>query len=287
MILRVALQQAKLRREGAGGLAVGLVLRPQPRKVKVGVADGPHFGGGGTVVRLHQGLQGFTRLAVAFVPRLGRLLKIYNASIQLQPVGDLRGAQGVLRQLVQQHLQGAHIQPQLVSVLVPQADGAVTHAGTAALLLGIAQRTRQHGAGCTAALVGVIMPRIDLEEQIIFLAGHGVLRENIIGNIVVRYGDPVRTAGAEGLAVDKERRFAAHIKGHHEGLICGFCRDGDGAAHPHVFPSMTPFGAFGHGGEGTVGGSVEGEVLHGAEALEGDGDKGGIEVLGKHALPML
>ena len=56
VILRVALQQAKLRREGAGGLAVGLVLRPQPRKVKVSVADGPHLGGGGAVVRLHQGL---------------------------------------------------------------------------------------------------------------------------------------------------------------------------------------------------------------------------------------
>ena len=286
-VLGVALQQAQLRGEGAGGFAVGFPLGPQPGQVQVRVAHGPHAGHGGAVFAGHEGTEQLPGRPVAGVAPLRGLLKVHRPGEGLQAVGDLRRAEGVLGELVQEHAQGAHVQPELIGVLIPDAEGVVTHAGAAALLLGIAQGAGEHRAGGAAAHVRIIMPGVHLKEQVETLAGDALLGEHVVGQVMMGDAHPFRPAGAEGLPVDKQGGFAAHVQGEDHGLVPGLLGQHSLPAHPHVFPGMTPGGAFRNGAEGPAGGLLRGQVFHGGIALQGDFAQGAVEILRQHPHPVI
>ena len=175
-VLRIAVKQAQLRGERPGRLAVGFLLGPEPGKIEVRIADRGHHGNGIAVFGFHQRAKFFPRPAVRGDALRSGLLKIHDAGVGLQAVGDFGSAQGILRQLVHEHLQGGNIHPQLIGILIPYAVGGAAEARAAAFLPGVAQRAGQNRPCGTAAHIRVIVARIDLKEQVkahAFLAGEG------------------------------------------------------------------------------------------------------------------
>lgn len=171
--------------------------------------------------------QGLPGLAVAGVPGLGGLLEIHDAGVFFQSVGDAGGPQGVLGQLVHQLGQGGNVHPQLVGVLVPEAEGAAAHAGAQGIGMGVAQSAGQHRPGGALSGVGVVVAGVHLKQQVKGLAALGTLGENVVTDIVVGDGDPLGPAGAEGLAVYKQGSFAPQIQRHGHGLALQLFRQPD------------------------------------------------------------
>ena len=285
-VLGVAVQQAQLRGKGAGGLAVGLGHRPQPCQVKVRVTDGGHQRRGAAVVGLHQRAQGSAGFAVALVPGGGRLLKVHDAGVFFEAVGDFGRPQRILGEFVHQHEQGGYVHPQLVGVLVPDAEGAVAQPGAATLGLGVSQRAGQHGAGAATTHIGEIVSGVDLKQQVKLLPRFSAAGQHVIADIVMRHTDPLGTTGAESLSVDEQRGLAAHIQRHGHGLACGFFRQRDRSAQPQIFPGVPPDRAHRHRPEAAVHRLFGRQVVHRGKALKGDFPLWAVEVLSQHALPV-
>ena len=282
----VALQQAQLRGKGARGLAVGLLHRPQPGQVQVGVAHGGHARRGGAVAAGQQRAQRFARGAVAFIPRGGRLFKIDQAGVFLQPVGDFGRAQRILRQLVHQLRKGRNVHPQLVGVLVPHAERAAAKAGARPARGGVAQRAGQNGPRAAAAHIGEIVPGVGFKQQVERLAARGAAGQHIVADIVVRHADPLGPAGAEGFAVHNQRRLAAKVQVHRHGLPAHRLGQRQAGAAPQVLPGPAPRRAGRKRRKRAACRLLRRQVFHGRERFKFDLAHRAVQVAGQHALPV-
>ena len=285
-VVRVLVQQPQLGRKGAGSLAVGLLHRPQPGQVQVGVADGRHPGRGAAVAAFHQRPQRRPGGPVTLVPGFGGLLKVHDAGVGLQPVGDLGSPQRIFGQLVHQLGQGGHVQPELVGVLVPDAVAAGAHPGAAALHRRVAQRAGQHRAGGAGPHVGVVVAGVHLKQQVEPVAGLAAAGQDVVAHRMVGHRHPAGPAGAEGPAVHKQRRLAPQFQLHHDGAAPGLFGQAHPAAAPQVLPGMAPGGARLHRAELPAGGLVGGQVVHRRESFQPDRPQRTVKVLGQHPLPM-
>ena len=100
------------------------------------------------------------------------------------------------------------------------------------------------------------------------------------------HGHPFRPARAEGLTVDKQGGFPAHIQGKHDGLPLCLAGKRDAGAQPQVFPCVPPRRAFGKGGKRARLGLLGGQMLHGGETFKLDFFQRLVKILRQNPLPV-
>ena len=281
LILRVNVHQANLLGEGTGHLALGLTVGPEPAHVQMGVADGVELGRRGTVVGFHHRAERFAGADIGLQALLAGLLEVHDQCELFQGLLDLSNAQAGVVQHGQQIAQGGHVLPQLVGFLVPDAEGAVADLGAddvvrQGLVIALVHADRTGGARPDRR-VGELMAGVGFHQQMVGIAGHSGLSQDLIGDVMVLFLHPVSPAGTEGLAVDEHGRLAASLQIHHNGLSLGALGDGQLRAEPAVLPVAAPGSALGHGDEFSL--LRIGGIQHvvGTESLEADVRHGLVE----------
>ena len=267
----ILLKQAQLLGEGALGLALGFLRRPQPCNVEVRIAHGGHRRGERAVFRFHYRAQPFAGFPVCGAAGSKRLFHVEAVQHIAKDIADLfaqEGGFGLRVVDVKEHLA---VKPELIGLLVPQAERVFAHDGGR-------QRLHAHAfigkyRTCCAAAAGLF----GQGRAAVHLAGEGkafaALRaagKRLVDHIVMRNGNPFCAARAERAPVDKERAFSAGVKVHDDALAARGFRQRDVRKQPCISPRRCEESAFGHRLSGVFCGLFEGQRLLCAEAAEGD-----------------
>ena len=193
---------------------------------------------------LHQRAQQLARLLIGRTARREGLLHVQLHHHPLEPMLYQLHAQAVLVGALHQLMQRAHVQPQLVRLLVPYAEGVAPHHGGlhahyARLFLGehraggaAAQRFGRHG-----------MARVHLGGQLIARARLRVAGDGLVYHVVMRHADPFGPARAERMAVYEQRRLAAHVQAQDNALAPRRLGQLYRAEHPGILPGSAPLAA--------------------------------------------
>ena len=151
-VFGVFLHQRQLVGVGAADLVPGLLLRPEPGQVDMALPQQPHGGRSGAVAALQRRTQHFPRPAEALMARLDGQLEIRRVGEVHQGLGDLLIPQGLFVQLTQQVAEHLHIQVELIGILIPYREDALSHRA-------LAFRHRRDGRSLRRAGAHVLQPR--------------------------------------------------------------------------------------------------------------------------------
>ncbi len=253
--------QRQLGGEGPPDLALGLLQRPEPRHVEVGVAEGEHLGRGRAVDAGHQRRQPLAARAHGLQHLVVGQLEVDDQREIAQPRVDLLEPQAVLVEVLARLEERLDVEPELVDILLPDAErGLADHllggVGTAhRTLSGTETPRRAHdarlgdgvGLGKRHLAVGRRRPAVDearpvarvaLDQHLVAGAGRARSGQRDLGVAPV--------ARACGLAVHPDDALTADLDNQHNTGVLGLVGKRELALEPPVLPHLAPGRARGH-----------------------------------------
>ena len=213
-IFRIFLKQPQLRGKGAGGLPVRLRHGPQPGKIQMGVSDGIEDRLGRTVYRLHHRPKLPGSLPVGSLSRFFILLKINGQREPLQRLRNLCGTQRRKIHNLQKSQKSLNVHIKLVSVLVPDSEGAHAQGTPSSLFQRILVKSFEHRSRCAPSgrRLRIIMTRIGFHQDIKPLSGFPFSGQHIIFHIMMLLADPGSAVGSKALPVHKQGGLPVRLK---------------------------------------------------------------------------
>ena len=197
-VLRVFVHEGELIGERPANLAFAFLDRPQPGAVDVGMAEGEHRWRGAAVRALQQRAQALAGGAGRPQHVGARQLGVEDQREVAEPSVDLCHAQRVCVDAVAQFGQRFHVQPELVDLLLPDAEGASADRHLRRRRLGHGDLALDHRTGPleTPPLAGV-----GLDQDVVLRTCRRRVAKRCLA---VR-----RVAGAAGSAVYENNALAA------------------------------------------------------------------------------
>ena len=229
LVLRILRHQRQLRRHCAPGLALGLLERPEPRHVDVRVAEGEHLRHGRAVDTVQQRLEARTSSVDGRQHRVVGHFEVHDQREVAQARIDLHQPHRVGIEVSAQLPERLHVQPQLINLLLPDAEGRVTDNGLrrAGLGDGLAVGRRRSGVAVAQAVPGVT-----LDQQIVARAGDALHRQR---DLVV-----LAIARARSNTIHIDDALGLHIHRQHDALPSSSVGQRQRTREPAVLPLCAP-----------------------------------------------
>ena len=260
-VVRILLHQRQLVGVGPGRLPHGLLHRPEPGQVQVGLSEDGIVRRGGTVPAGQQGLQIPVRLHCAGGEFLLRQLEVRRIGELFQSLNNFHGPQALLRQLLHQAVEDLVIHGRLEQRLVPAPQQGRLYRDLGLRGLGHRLLIGTHGA---RALPAEAMARVALRVNVVHIPRPGGAGE---GDIFVL---PVDGPGLP--AVDPDQHLLPGPQGEDGPLSLQHLRNDGLGMEPPVLPLLPPPGPRLNGDKPAFDGFVKGQLIHGGEKGQGQRD---------------